>query len=611
MGKFFKLLWNIITWSRIAVLNILFLLVVALIVVSISIAPSPGIPKETALFLAPTGQIVDQLTYNPSSVDLLVGGKQPNETRLKDLVEGIDRAAEDDRITAIVLKLNYLSGGGMSKLEEVGVALERFKQTGKRIYAYSDNFSQQQYYLASYADEVYLNELGTVLITGYAMYQNYFKEAASKLDVDFHVFRVGAYKDAVEPFIRNDMSESSREHNSRWINALWQRYAVTVENHRDLPAGSVQKYIEQWGSKPESPISNAQVALDAGLVDKVVSRVELLKIMQELFGEGETADTFSAFPFANYLEISTKPHKLVQNHDNTIGLVTASGTILDGEQPDGLIGGDSFSKILSEARKEKTLRALVVRVDSGGGSAFASEVMRKEIIKTKEQGIPVYISMGSVAASGGYWMAAGANQIWATPTTITGSIGVWALYPNINRSLQKLGVYTDGISTSKLAGAFHPGLPLNEEAKVGIQRGVDNIYQTFLSLVAEARDSDTEAVHLIAQGKVWTGIDAKDLGLVDRLGDLNDVIEAAASELNLVGYQIKEFGRPLSTKEMIIRSIINTGAAWFDHGSSAASLQMLSDKINKMFGNTAVQAMMQNEHSGLNVFASCLECIAL
>lgn len=612
MGKFFKLLWNIITWSRIAVLNILFLLIVALILVSISLSPSPGIPKETALFLAPAGKIVDQLTYNPSSLDLLVGSQRPNETRLRDLVEGIDRAAVDNRITSLVLKLNYLAGGGMSKLEEIGDALQRFKQAGKRIYAYSDNFSQQQYYLASYADQIYLNELGTVLVTGYAMYQNYFKEAAAKLDIDFHVFRVGAYKDAVEPFIRNNMSESSREHNSRWINALWQRYALTVEDHRELPEGSVQRYIEDWGEKPETPISNAQVALDAGLVDKVVSRVELLEIMQELFGEGETPDTFSAFPFANYLEISKKPHQLTPKHDNTIGLVTASGTILDGEQPDGVIGGDSFSKILSTAREEKNLRALVVRIDSGGGSAFASEIMRKEIIKTKEQGIPVYISMGSVAASGGYWMSAGASQIWATPTTITGSIGVWALYPNVNRGLQKLGVYTDGISTSKLAGAFNPGLPLSEEAKVGIQRGVDNIYQTFLSLVAEARESDTEAVHLIAQGKVWTGMDAKDLGLVDQLGDLNDVIEAAATDLNLTGYEVKEFGRPLSTQEMIIRSIMNTRAAWFEQGASAQStLQRLSNTVNKVLGNASLQAMVQNEASGLKVFASCLQCIVL
>ena len=615
MGKFFKLLWNIITWSRIAVLNIIFLIIVAVVVVSFSMAPSPSVPAKTALFLAPSGLIVDQLTYNPSTIDIVAGRNKPNETRLRDLVEGINYATVDDRITSIVLKLNYLAGGGISKLEEVGEALEKFKQTGKKVYAYSDNFSQQQYFLASYADEIYLNEMGTVLLTGYAMYQNYFKEAAAKLNIDFHVFRVGAYKDAVEPFIRDNMSESSREHNSRWINALWQRYALTIENQRRLAHGSVQKYIEGWGKKPEAPISNAQVALEAGLIDKAVSRVELLDIMQQLFGEGETPDTFSAFPFSDYLAISQRPSRLAPQHENTIGLVTAAGTILDGDQPDGLIGGDSFSKILSEARKDKSLRALVIRVDSGGGSAFASEIMRKEILKTKESGIPVYISMGSLAASGGYWMSAGASQIWATPATLTGSIGVWALYPNVNRSLQKLGVHTDGISTSKLAGAFNPGMPLSEEAKVGIQRGVDNIYQTFLSLVAEARESDTEAVHLIAQGKVWTGIDAKELGLVDRLGNLNDVIEAAASDLNMGSYEVKEFGRPMSTQEMLIRSILSTDTSAFGKQQPAtnthSTLQILTQKLNKLLSAPSLQAIIQAQPKSLNIFASCLECAAL
>lgn len=555
IGFIWTRFWQAVTWLRTTVFNLVFLLIIIVLLVAIgSSTPSHEIPKGAALLVAPEGFLVDQLTYNPSPADLLLGNAdRVAETRLRDLTQSILKAAEDERITAMVFKLDGFLGGGVSKMHELGQAIEAFKATGKPVYAYGDNFTQQQYFIASYADNLYMNEMGTVMITGFGMFRNYYQDAAEKLSVKFHVFRVGAYKDAVEPFMRNNMSDQSREHNSRWIGDLWQTYSDTVSRNRSLKPDAIASYIEAATHTPDLGSDNlSEIALQSGLVDKLASREEIRNELKEKIGADDDDVSFKSIGFQRYLQLITPTH----NTKPAIGLIVASGTILDGYQDKGAIGGDSLSDLIKQARDDDSLKALIIRVDSGGGSAFASEIIRREILAAREDGLSVYISMGSMAASGGYWISTAANEIWATPTTLTGSIGVWGLIPNFSASLNRIGVHSDGVGTSPLADIFNLDREMSQEAQNAIQNGVNDTYTRFLNIVADARESDPASVNEIAGGRVWTGETAKSLGLVDNLGSLNDLLAAVADYHDLSEYQVKLLEKPLSTSEEIMRALM-------------------------------------------------------
>lgn len=607
--KFIKGIWGGITAVRRFILNALFLLILVLVISALFTSPYPKIEDNPALWLAPSGQLVDQLTYDPSITSLLDHSNRPEETRVSDIINSINRAKDDRRISALVLNLNHLSGGGVSKLSEIGAAILDFKKSGKEVIAYADNFSQQQYFLASYADKIYLNDLGAVFVTGYGIYRNYWAEAADKLKLKFHVFRVGEFKDAIEPFVRNSMSDASREHNGRWLNELWGLYTSQVEAQRELPTGAVDEYI---ASLPESlPAFNgsaAEFARDAGLVDEVVSRVKLRELLVAKFGEGNIDGQPNGVSMQHYLADTFMPNL---NLGDNIGLIVASGTIYDGHQPEGSIGGDSMAELLREAQKDKSLKALVIRVDSGGGSAFASEVIRQEMLNVKASGIPVYVSMGSLAASGGYWIATAADEIWATPATLTGSIGVWGLYPNLTDSLEAIGVHTDGIGTSQLADVFRTDRPLSEPARKVLQSGVDNIYSRFLSLVAQARNLTIEQVNDIAQGRVWSGTAAKELGLVDQLGTLEQLVETTANKHNLADYKVKLITPPMSAKEQFLRALTqnaqlfgdNIEQALIDNNPTIKALSHLNQP--SLMEPLAIQTGQQE----LSVLAQCVMCV--
>ncbi|MBU2984474.1 signal peptide peptidase SppA [Saccharophagus degradans] len=607
--KFIRGLWRGISALRNFIFNILFLIIFISILVAMFSSPFAKIENGTALWLAPSGDLVDQLTYDPSPLALLDSSNRPNETLVSDLITAIDRAKTDSRISALVLNLNHLTGGGVSKLTEVGDAILRFKEGGKEVVAFGDNLSQQQYYLATYADHIYLNDLGAVFVTGYGIYRNYWAEAADKLKLKFHVFRVGDYKDAIEPFVRNSMSDASREHNGRWLNELWGLYTSQVEAQRELPVGAVNEYITSLPKAlPNYSGTAAEFARDAGLVDEVVSRVKLREIFIAKYGEGKEKGQPNGVTMEHYLADTFTPN--LNMHDN-IGLIVASGTIYDGRHPEGTIGGDSMADLLREAQKDNSLKALVIRVDSGGGSAFASEVIRQEISNLKAKGIPIYISMGSLAASGGYWIATAADEIWATPATLTGSIGVWGLYPNLTDSLDALGIHTDGIGTTELADVFRTDRPLSNAAEKVLQSGVDNIYSRFLSIVAEARGISVEQVNEIAQGRVWSGTTAKELGLVDELGGLNDVIKAAAERQQLSDYRVKLIAQPLSAKEQFLRALTQNAKALTSNIENtlldnAPAIKLFKDlNQQSLFEPLAIQGNKQE----LNVLAQCVACI--
>ena len=615
MFKFIRYIWKFISYLRIALLNILFIAIIAAIFVSLASEQPEPIAEGSPLLIAPSGILVDKKSYEATPLELLSGqGNQEVETEVRELVKVIKHATTDDRIPAIILKLDGMYGGGLSKIEEVAQALETFKQSGKPVIAYGTSYSQQQYYLASNADTLYLHNMGNLFLTGFGMYKNYMKDATDKLAIKFNVFRVGEYKDAIENFTRNDMSEESREHNSRWINELWNRYTNRIENARSLEEGTIKQFIISI-SEPDDVFKgdNAKRALEAGLVDKVVSMIELENELVEQFGKAENG-SYKYVGFKRYLHDISIP-TLPGNTDSPIGLIVAQGGIVDGHAGENSIGSASLVKLLKQAQQDHDLKALIIRVNSGGGSAFASELIREKIAHLQTSGIPVYISMGSAAASGGYWISAPAEEIWATPTTITGSIGVWGLIPNFADSMAKLGIYSDGISTTELADMMRPERAMSEPAKNVFQHGVENIYAQFITLVAEAREQTPEAIHEIAQGKVWTGTKAKELGLVDNLGTLEDLIAHIKAKHSLPeSASVIEIEKELSTQEQLMRSIMQEASALsnvveaqlLDKHSALAKANQLLEGLSPL--NSSYSLSVNKNIQGPVVLAECLEC---
>lgn len=565
-------------------------------------------PKMGPLLIAPSGTLVDQETYLAPTAQLLNGASNKNpETNIRDLIRVIHYATHDSSVTGLVLQLDHLQGGGISKMQELGAVIEKFKEAGKPVIAFSDNYSQQQYFLASYADKIYMHDLGSVLIQGFGLYRTYYKDALDKLAVNFRVFKVGNFKDFVEPYTRNSMSEASRQHNGLWLNQLWQAYTQQVETQRKLEPGDLNNLINNLPERLSAVQGDmAKLALKERLVDFIGSRVEYEQSIAELFGASDDAP-FLNIPYGLYKKNVLKNPL---SPDGDIGLIVASGTILDGHQPAGTIGGDSLSELIRSARKDKNIKALVLRIDSGGGSAFASEIIRHELQATRDQGIPVVVSMGSVAASGGYWMAMAADEVWATPNTITGSIGVFSLLPIIDKSMEKLGLHSDGFGTTKLAGALRIDRPLSQEAAQAYQSGVESIYQRFITLVANSRNSSAEAVHEVAQGRVWTGSKAKELGLVDELGFLSDAVASAASKAGISNFKVKHIQKPLTPQEQLMRQILQQ--------AETAGLRELLTQWSGL-PPQALQALnwIQSQTQHLSTlqtpkaaYALCLACIA-
>lgn len=607
--RLFSGLWRFITWLRVAVFNLLFLLVLAIIVAAVFAPKDAPMPAKGPLFISVNGVFVDQKTYiSPASRLMNQGNGQPQETDIRELISVVNKAATDPKITGLVLQLDYFEGGGMSKIEEVGQALLAFKATGKPVIAYSDSYTQHAYLLASFADEIYMHTMGNVLLTGLGLYRNYYKEAIDKLDVNFHVFKVGEFKDFVEPYTRTSMSDASRAHNRQWLTQLWQAYTAQVESRRELAPGTLDHMIANINEIMAAHGGNgAALALAADLIDFAGTRLEQEARLAERFGEGEDT-AFVHIPYAAYRADRFRPEV---SPSGNIGLIVASGNILDGYQPPGTIGGDSLSELIRMAREDDNLKALVLRVDSGGGSAFASELIRNELDAVRAKGVPVVVSMGSVAASGGYWVAMGADEVWATPNTITGSIGVFGLMPTLEKTLAKIGVHTDGIGTTDLAGALRVDRPLDPKAAAAYQQGVEAIYDTFLGIVASSRDSSVEAVHEVAQGRVWTGSTAKQLDLIDQLGYLQDAIAAAAARAEITDYKVKLIDFPRSPQEVLLEQLLEQAYASGATGLLQNHWQTTPPALLQLLQKLVQEATVFNPVAPLRgAYAACMECIA-
>ncbi len=553
--RFLSAFWDGVSALRRFVGNLLFLLLVIFLFFVIFFGGEEEVPEGVALILSPEGNIVEQKTQSMLSLDIF-GEAAKEETLLKDIIDVIDSAKDDDRIELMVLDLRKMESVGISKLQAIGAGLERFKNSGKQIFAFGDYYNQRQYYLGAHADKLYLSPMGGVLLNGFGIYRKYFKSALDKLKIQFHVFKVGTYKSALEPFLRDNMSDYAKEANFAWLSVLWDFYKTDVAKQRGFDSQDLDNYINNIPSHLADADGDAAVmALNLGLVDELKTRDQVRQELIELVGKDEDDITFKQIAFDDYLSRIRPGLMEGTMDDNKIGIIVASGIIMDGEQPAGRIGGDTVADLLARAREDDTIKAVVVRIDSGGGSANASEIIRREVDLIQQAGKPVYVSMGSVAASGGYWMAASADQIWAAPTTITGSIGIFGAFPTFEKSLKSLGIASDGVGTTKLSDAFDPSRPLNELVAQSMQQVIEQGYRRFIQRVAEGRNMMPEAVEKIAQGRVWAGITALELGLIDNIGNLQDAIAAVAERADLKDYEVTYITQPLTTREQLIKRL--------------------------------------------------------
>jgi protease-4 len=526
-------------------LHLVVLLVVFGFVVGALRGSVPTVPLKAALLVAPEGAIVEQ-----SSGDALeravqeARGQGHAETLLWDLTDSIRAAAKDKRIQVVALDLEKFDGAGQPTLEELAKALHEFRATGKKVISYGNEMTQERYYLAAQSDEIYVDPMGFVLIDGYARYRMFYKEALDKLGVDINVFRVGAYKSAVEEFTRTDMSPEDKQESSAYLNALWTSYQEAITRARKLPADALSKYVNTLAKTvPAAGGNAAQVALEAGLVTGIKSRLDVEKRLIDLVGEDDTTGSFKSVSTTDYARVAHADMKLHADGKPRVGVVVASGEILDGDQPPGTVGGDSTARLIRQARLDKNIKAVVLRVNSPGGSVMASEEIYRELLALRAAGKPVIVSMSTLAASGGYYISAPADEIWASPATLTGSIGIFAIIPTIDRTLGKVGVTVDGVGTTPLAGQLRIDRPMSDDSRALLQSQIGRGYEEFLSRVSTGRKKTREEINAIAQGRVWAGTDAKRLGLVDELGSFDDAVKSAARRAKLTDYQL-EFVEP-------------------------------------------------------------------
>lgn len=541
---------RLLAFIRATVANLVVLGVIAVVVLALMALPGTDVPEGSALLLAPKGLVVEQ--EGAGDPFTLLGTGSMAETRLGDILRAVETAGEDNRIRALVLDPSSLAAVSPADLEVIGNALAAFRETGKRIVAKSRYYGRDQYYLASFADDIYLHPFGDVALGGYGMYNNYFRGLLDKLKVNMHVFRVGTYKAFVEPYTLSGMSEAAKTANQQTVDALWERFVARVAENRGIPADAVYAYANQYDEHVLAAAGDAaRAALDHGLVDALLNDAQLNERLRVLAG-GDDENAYRRVPFANYLQPRIDPLL-----GDIVAVVTASGPIVTGKQPRGFVGAKNMAKLLGEARRDDAVKAVVLRVDSGGGSVLASELIRQEVARVQEAEKPVVVSMGGTAASGGYWIAATADEIWAAPTTITGSIGIFAIVPTFEDTLGEVGVTWDGVGTGPFVAALDPAGGLGAPMARALQASIDHGYRQFLELVAEGRDMTPEQVDAIGQGRVWTGEQAVERGLVDRIGHLQDAIESAAALAELTSFGVRYLEQPLSPQEILLRSLFD------------------------------------------------------
>lgn len=603
-------LFSLLNTSRKIIINLVFFTLLLVIFIAMTSEEEPiNIENGSALVLDFRGDIVEQ-KYEIDPMDTFINEalerpEKAPEVLLSDILAVIARAKNDDRVSTLVLDLKNMRGSGITKLRDIANALIDFKASEKKVIAFGEQYSQNQYYLASHADEVWLNPKGWMLLDGYGRYQLYFKSALEKLSISQHVFRVGTYKSAVEPYLRDDMSDAAKEANQLWLNDLWQQYKTDVAKQRGFDVSNFDENVDVLVAKLKAADGNvAEYALQNKWVDQLKTRAEITSDLVKLVGsDGE--DSYKRISFKEYLtEIAPKTTTGSLGQDK-VAVIVAKGTILNGNQKPGLIGGRSTANLLRQAREDNSVKAVVLRVDSPGGSAYASEVIRQEVELIKKAGKPVIASMGTYAASGGYWISAPADKIYAAPTTITGSIGIFGFFMTFENTLSKLGVFTDGVGTTDIAG-----FGLTRELTPGmaniVQLNIERGYRDFIELVAENRNMNPAQVDAIAQGRVWSGRKAQELGLVDELGDLDDAVNAAAKLANLDSFETKLIEKERSERAKIMDNLFGQASALLGKPSATHYQENSFTTVFNKLSSELKQMAQLNDPQG--VYSFCLAC---
>jgi protease IV len=577
IGGFFRGVWRGLDGLR-RILHLILLLLIFGFLIGALRGTVPNLPARAALHIQPHGEIVEQRSGDPITIAFnQASGQGETQTLLWDLTESIRHAATDDRVQVIVLQLDYLAGAGQPTMEEVVAAMRKFRASGKKIIAYGTSFTQAQYYLAAHADEVYLDPTGEVLIEGFSRYRMYYKGLLDKLAVDVHLFRVGEYKSGAEDLVRTDMSTQDRLESKVYLDALWTAYKDAVATARGLSPDVIEQYTNGYIEALRSNAGDAaRVALGAGLVTALKTEGEVTARLIELVGADGDDSRYPVIEFEDYVRVHHAEKRLHREGAGSVGVVVASGEIRDGQQPPGAVGGLTTAALLRDARFDDDITAVVLRVNSPGGTLLASEQIYREVAAIRAAGKPVVVSMGDVAASGGYYVAAPANQIFASATTITGSIGIYAAVPTLDRTLGKLGVTVDGVGTTDLAGKLRVDRPLDPALREYVQLSIERGYEQFLAHVAAGRGKARDAVHEIAQGRVWIGHDAQSRGLVDTLGGYDEAVQAAAKLAKLAdGYDVRRIEPALSWAEQLALQLRVSAARLSGHvlGPSVSSMQ--------------------------------------
>lgn len=614
---FGKLLIGILLLLQ-GIIGLVVLLLIVGVMISISNGVAGGKPSasasiqdNSALLLDPNGVLVEQAEAVDPIEQLFqdaYGIEEPQQVEVSDIIRVIRKAKDDKRIKGLVLDLSkfYVPSSSASKMHDIADEIDAFRAAGKKVVSVGDYYGQEQYFLAAHADEVFLHDYGNVVLYGYGAYGTYVKTLLEKLKVTSHVFRVGTFKSAVEPYIRDDMSPEAKEANLAFLTVLWQQYASSVEKARKLPEGALQLYADNLGGHLTAAGGDfAKTALDYGLVDELKSRPEQLEYLKGEFGVDKDGESYRHVGFRRYLASvgydtdGAKPN---------IAVVTAAGVIVDGEAPEGTAAaGDTIAGHLKKALEADDVKAVVLRVDSPGGSAFASEIIRDGVLALKKAGKPVVVSMGSLAASGGYWISAPADEIWASPTTITGSIGIFGFFTTFENTAKEIGVYVDGVGTTNLSSILATGVgPLPQNAADLFQQSTEEGYEKFLTIVSEGRGLDRAYIDSIGQGRVWIGQKALELKLVDKLGDLDDAIASAAKRAGVDDYDVVEFTEEPTPFEQLLRNMSAKVVALTGYDVSKQSRRGALRKLVAEAEATAAFFDGFNDPSGL--YARCLAC---
>lgn len=586
-------------------LHLIFLLAVFIPLLMIMMRGEEPVQQKTTLLLNLKGSIVEQYTGTPSErLSASLMGEDINEVQLRDIRSALQTAASDPSIVQVLVRTDELQAAGVSTLREVGKAITAFKRSGKPIHAYGYYYDQRGLYIAAHTDGVWLHPGGVALLEGLGRNRMYYRSLLDKLGVDVAVFRVGEYKSAVEPYLLDGPSPEAREADSLWLNDLWQAMLADVAGLRGRTAAELSAMIEELPQRLQAVGGHAaQLALNEKLVDELLTPEEVVARMLKL-GARDDDSQYRLIGLKSYVAKAVKAPAPAQAG---IGIVVAEGGIIDGSASPGAIGGDSTAALVRKAREDENIKAVVLRVDSPGGSGFASEVIRNELELTRAAGKPVVVSMGDVAASGGYWISMSSDAIYADAVTITGSIGIFGLFPSVARGMERIGVHSDGTTTTWLAGAMDPLRPLDPRLAETVDAVIKHGYADFIGKVAQARDTTAEAIDAVARGRVWSGNQAAERGLIDRLGGLDDAIADAAQRAGLSDLQVRYIEEEPSGLDRFLAGM-NTHAVvrWMGLGYKGGLPRDLLELVHSRGAERDLRMLLDTrQRSPLAIFSYC------